>query len=215
MKRQSGIRSKILEPSGISARGGRQASFLCGRGRSSAVRGSPDWLARKTQRTPVQRRELLAAARPRPVLRGTGGVGFCLHAIPTSRWRSLEMKNGVSKWTHGPAFNQGGIRFRLWAPGEKRVELVIDGRDDPVSMTPAANGFFETLVRGVGAGARYRFALSDGRRVPDPASRFQPEDVNGPSEAIDPSVYRWRGILGRASMGGHRVLRTPCRRFFP
>ena len=102
------------------------------------------------------------------------------------------MKNGVSKWTHGPFFNEGGIRFRLWAPGEKRVELVIDGRDDPVSMTPAANGFFETLVRGVGAGARYRFALSDGRRVPDPASRFQPEDVNGPSEAIDPSVYRWR-----------------------
>jgi hypothetical protein len=57
MKRQSGIQSKILEPSGMSARGGRQASFLCGRGRSSAVRGSPDSLARKTQRMPVYRRE--------------------------------------------------------------------------------------------------------------------------------------------------------------
>ena len=33
---------------------------------------------------------------------------------------------------------------------------------------------------------------SSGQRVPDPASRFQPDDVNGPSEAIDPSAYRWR-----------------------
>ena len=59
-------------------------------------------------------------------------------------------------------------------------------------MTPAPNGFFETFVKGLRAGARYRFALPDGQRVPDPASRFQPEDVNGPSEAIDPGGYRWR-----------------------
>ena len=59
-------------------------------------------------------------------------------------------------------------------------------------MTPAANGFFETFVKGLRAGARYRFALSDGRQVPDPASRSQPEDVNGPSEAIDSGAYRWR-----------------------
>ena len=96
------------------------------------------------------------------------------------------------KWTHGPSFEDGGIRFRLWAPGEKRVGLVIDGRDDPIAMTPAANGFFETFVKGLCAGARYRFALSGGQCVPDPASLFQPEDVNGPSEAIDSSAYHWR-----------------------
>src|SRR5262249_19641392 len=27
--------------------------------------------------------------------------------------------------------------------------------------------------------------------VPDPASRFQPEDVHGPSEVIDPLAYPW------------------------
>ena len=27
--------------------------------------------------------------------------------------------------------------------------------------------------------------------MPDPASRFQPEDVHGPSEVIDPAAYRW------------------------
>ena len=102
------------------------------------------------------------------------------------------MKNGVSNWTHGPSFEEDAIRFRFWAPGQERVGLVIDGRDEPVAMTPAADGFFETVVKDLRAGARYRFQLSGGERVPDPASRFQPDDVNGPSEAIDPRAYRWR-----------------------
>jgi maltooligosyltrehalose trehalohydrolase len=96
------------------------------------------------------------------------------------------------EWTHGPCFEQGGVRFRLWAPGDARVGLVIEGRDDPLAMTPQANGFFEIFVEGLGAGARYRFALSSGRQVPDPASRFQPDDFDGASEAIDPGAYRWR-----------------------
>ena len=95
------------------------------------------------------------------------------------------------KWTHGPSFEEGGIRFRLWAPGQERIALVVEGRP-ALPMTRAANGFLETFVKGLAAGARYRFALADGRQVPDPASRFQPEDVNGPSEAIDPAAYRWR-----------------------
>jgi maltooligosyltrehalose trehalohydrolase len=35
------------------------------------------------------------------------------------------------------------------------------------------------------------FQLPDGTKVPDPASRYQPEDVHGPSEVIDPSAYPW------------------------
>jgi maltooligosyltrehalose trehalohydrolase len=94
------------------------------------------------------------------------------------------------KWTHGPSFEQGGVSFRLWAPREERIELVIEGLA-AAPMERAADGFFETFVEGLAAGARYRFALADGQQVPDPASRFQPEDVNGPSEAIDPGAYRW------------------------
>ena len=99
--------------------------------------------------------------------------------------------DGVLKWTHGPSFEDGGIGFRLWAPKDERVSLVVEGCD-PVAMARKENGFFETFVNGLSAGARYRFALSSGQHVPDPASRFQPDDVNGPSEAIDPGTYRWR-----------------------
>ena len=101
------------------------------------------------------------------------------------------MKEGVLKWTHGPSFEEDGIRFRLWAPKEERIALIVDGRD-PIAMDHKENGFHETLVKGLPAGARYMFALSSGQRVPDPASRFQPDDVDGPSEAIDPNSYRWR-----------------------
>ena len=68
---------------------------------------------------------------------------------------------------------------------------MIEGRD-PDRDGRQENGFFEIFVDGLSAGARYMFALPSGQRVPDPASRFQPDDVDGPSEAIDPGAYRWR-----------------------
>jgi maltooligosyltrehalose trehalohydrolase len=101
------------------------------------------------------------------------------------------MKDDVLMGTHGPSFEEDGIRFRLWATGETRVELEISGRD-PVAMEATGSGFFETFVKGARGGARYMFMLSSGQRVADPASRFQPEDVNGPSEAIDPRAYCWQ-----------------------
>ena len=97
----------------------------------------------------------------------------------------------VSRWAHGPAFEAGGIRFRLWAPAEQRVRLVLEEGVE-VAMDRREDGVFETFVEGARSGAHYGFELSDGTRVPDPASRFQPHDALGPSEAIDPAAYRWR-----------------------
>ncbi|HJY49713.1 MAG TPA: hypothetical protein VJ349_13910, partial [Stellaceae bacterium] len=90
------------------------------------------------------------------------------------------MKDGVLRWRHGPSFEDDGIFFRLWAPRQEQIALMLDGRD-PIAMRRNEDGFHETLVNGLPAGARYRFALASGQRVPDPASRFQPDDVNGPS----------------------------------
>ena len=84
-----------------------------------------------------------------------------------------------------------GIRFRLWAPSQRRVGLVLGNAAEAVPMERRTDGFFEAFVEGASAGALYRFALDDGARVPDPASRFQPQDVHGPSEALDPDAYAW------------------------
>jgi maltooligosyltrehalose trehalohydrolase len=101
------------------------------------------------------------------------------------------MKDGVLRWRHGPSFEDDGIFFRFWAPRQEQIALMLDGRD-PIAMRRNEDGFHETFVNRLPAGARYRFALASGQRVPDPASRFQPDDVNGPSEAVDPGAYRWR-----------------------
>ncbi len=87
----------------------------------------------------------------------------------------------------------GGTRFRLWAPGCQSVGLLLEDAapGEPLGMTALAGGWHELTVASAGAGTLYRFVLPDGTRVPDPASRFQPQDVQGPSEVIDPAAYDW------------------------
>ena len=40
-------------------------------------------------------------------------------------------------------------------------------------------------------GDRYYYKFGDGRELPDPVSRFQPEGVHGPSQIIDPLTFLW------------------------
>lgn len=65
-------------------------------------------------------------------------------------------------------------------------------------MQRKERGWFEAVVREAGAGTLYRYRIDGGQLVPDPASRFQPHDVDGPSEVLDPSSFRWKeGWRGR------------------
>ncbi len=91
----------------------------------------------------------------------------------------------------------GRVRFRLWAPPHREVQIELDG--ETVAMQPVGEGWHELVTDRARAGTRYRFVLPDGLRVPDPASRYQPEDVHGPSEVVDPAAYAWRdaGWSGR------------------
>ncbi|WP_371136862.1 malto-oligosyltrehalose trehalohydrolase [Falsiroseomonas sp.] len=90
----------------------------------------------------------------------------------------------------------GGVRFRLWAPAHDRVGLECDGTP-PQPMRQEPGGWHGLDVALAGAGTRYRFVLPDGLRVPDPASRHQPEDVHGPSEVVDPAAHRWTDAAWR------------------
>nr|WP_246827137.1 malto-oligosyltrehalose trehalohydrolase [Rhizobium binae] len=90
----------------------------------------------------------------------------------------------------GPAFSEDGILFRLWAPLHERVAVRIEDAA-PRPMQATEDGWHRCMVADAGAGTRYRFVLPDGLEVPDPASRFQPQDVHGPSEVVDLSSYRW------------------------
>jgi len=86
-----------------------------------------------------------------------------------------------------------GVRFRVWAPVARRVDVIVHGpRADRVyPLEGEAAGYFAGTVPGIGPGARYRYRLDGGDVYPDPASRAQPEGVHGPSEVIDPGAFRW------------------------
>lgn len=59
-------------------------------------------------------------------------------------------------------------------------------------MNPAEDGWFEFSTTGISPGAEYNYILADGTVLPDPASRGQQADVNGPSLVINPDSYRWQ-----------------------
>lgn len=94
---------------------------------------------------------------------------------------------------------EGQVRFRLWAPAADSVRVALEGAAEELPMRPLGEGWHELTTASARAGTRYNFVLPDGRHVADPASRFQPEDVVGPSEVIDPGSYRWQdaGWKGR------------------
>ena len=92
----------------------------------------------------------------------------------------------------GAEFAASGVRFRLWAPAARRVELYLDSRPRrALPMRAMGDGWFEVTTGAARAGSRYRFSVDGRSGVPDPASRCQPGDVHGPSAVVDPESYVW------------------------
>lgn len=88
----------------------------------------------------------------------------------------------------------GGARFRLWAPGADQVTLCLEGAGPAAElpMEPRPDGWHVLETGRAGVGSLYRYRVDGGLRVPDPASRYQPADVHGPGEVLDPAAFDWR-----------------------
>src|SRR5438128_2129086 len=65
-------------------------------------------------------------------------------------------------------------------------------------MQQKPNGYHQVTVEKLPRGARYKYRLATGKELPDPVSRYQPEGVHGPSEAVDPRFdwqdQHWPGL---------------------
>lgn len=75
-----------------------------------------------------------------------------------------------------------GATFVVWSPFASRVEVETGGRI--VRLQSGADGYHRGMVEGVRAGDTYWLRL-DGQRRPDPASRSQPQGIDGPSAVLD------------------------------
>ena len=98
--------------------------------------------------------------------------------------------------SRGATVERGGVRFAVWAPWARTVAVRLhDEAGAAVGEHPMelrGDGVFEARVAGVAAGADYRFVLDGERAVADPVSRWQPQDVFGPSRVVDPYAFAWR-----------------------
>jgi maltooligosyltrehalose trehalohydrolase len=104
---------------------------------------------------------------------------------------------------HAPAigahvFTDGTV-FHVWAPEIDRVELILEGSVDGVAsapgparrMTPGEDGYHTIVATDAPAGTLYRYRLDGRGPFPDPASRWQPRGVHGPSTVVDPATFAW------------------------
>ncbi len=97
----------------------------------------------------------------------------------------------------GAEIQEGGAHFRVWAPSCKAVNLVLLGADGQTErqvlpLEAEADGYRSGFSADAHAGDLYGYSLDEHRQLyPDPASRFQPRGVHGPSQLVDPSSYQW------------------------
>ena len=68
--------------------------------------------------------------------------------------------------------------------------MTLKRRDD-FTCCGVAYLYLSGSVAGASAGSLYRLRIDGERDYPDPASRFQPSDVHGPSEVISPTDFEW------------------------
>src|SRR5690349_2430003 len=94
----------------------------------------------------------------------------------------------------------GECLFLVWAPYADSIKLrILDSPGRSIAMEPLPKGYFRVVAEGRGSW-RYLYELggNGGKERPDPASRAQPEGVQGPSESVAADEFawsdsRWRG----------------------
>jgi maltooligosyltrehalose trehalohydrolase len=92
----------------------------------------------------------------------------------------------------------GRCQFLVWAPLASRVEVHLVSPEERIfPLARDAQGYHGATIEGLAPGYRYLYHLDAERERPDPASRFQPQGVYGPSQVVDPS-FPWgdRGWSG-------------------
>ena len=85
--------------------------------------------------------------------------------------------------------SKDGLTSRISAPNCEKAELVIEQPELQVlPMSGEKDDRFHAVIDDPQQPVLYRFRLKgEEMLLPDPASRFQPDGLHGPSEVIDPS----------------------------
>ncbi len=81
---------------------------------------------------------------------------------------------------------KGRCEFCVWAPLAETVEVhFLAPREQSVPLIRMERGYYQAIVEDIEPGSLYFYRLNGKIERPDPASRFQPHGVNGPSQVVD------------------------------
>ena len=81
--------------------------------------------------------------------------------------------------------------FRIWSPGNEPMQVRLLGAGDrTIDLDGDAHGYHTAIATDVPPGTRYLCRFPDGTELADPASRWQPDGVHGPSAVVDLS-FDW------------------------
>ena len=92
--------------------------------------------------------------------------------------------------------DEKSTKFTVWAPNVSQMNLVIlskgeEGGDEPVFAMEKTDDNYFIQTADVGDGTKYLYLLDQNKRRADPATRFQPQGVHGPSQVVDDSNFNW------------------------
>jgi maltooligosyltrehalose trehalohydrolase len=123
-------------------------------------------------------------------------------AVPPTPAAAVMPGGGPWELTRGAtALPDGGVRFEVWAPRVERVAVRLYDADGTTrgdhELERGEDGVFAGVVAEARAGDDYRYLLDGEREVADPVSRWQPDDVAGPSRVVDPRAHAWRDAAWR------------------
>jgi maltooligosyltrehalose trehalohydrolase len=86
----------------------------------------------------------------------------------------------------------GEWQFVVWAPNVRELSLHILGPHERLlPMQRLEFGYYSAVAGDVNANSRYLYRLDGARELPDPASRYQPDGVHGPSQVVDIRAFHW------------------------
>ncbi|MBV9390518.1 MAG: malto-oligosyltrehalose trehalohydrolase [Verrucomicrobia bacterium] len=94
----------------------------------------------------------------------------------------------------GAELVERGVSFRTFSTGKNAVSLAILNESGQIIretlLESEPSGYYSLIDPAAHAGTLYKYRL-DQMLTPDPASRYQPQGVHGPSQVIDPRGFHW------------------------
>jgi maltooligosyltrehalose trehalohydrolase len=87
------------------------------------------------------------------------------------------------------------VEFRAWAPWAQRVSVRVGRAEHDLG----GEGFGMHAARVPAAAGDDYWLVVDGRRFPDPSSRWQPRGIRGPSRVLDTTQFEWSDERFRAA----------------